>query len=38
MKELILKNGNSVVIRKARISDANEILEYVNKISVNQIF
>ena len=38
MKKLILKNGDSVVIREASSSDANEILEYVDTISSESDF
>jgi len=38
MKHLILKNGDSVVIKEARGSDANKLLEYVNKISSESDF
>jgi len=33
VKQIILNNGDAVVLRKARSTDANEILEYVNTIS-----
>lgn len=33
MKQLKLKNGNPIVIRKANKSDANAMLEYINAIS-----
>ncbi|MGH4120393.1 N-acetyltransferase family protein [Clostridium sp.] len=38
MNKLILKNGISVVIREARASDANIILEYVKTISSESDF
>ena len=38
MKQLILKNGNSIVIREARSPDANKILDYVNTISSESDF
>jgi RimJ/RimL family protein N-acetyltransferase len=38
MNNLMLKNGVSVVIREARTSDANKILEYVNTISSESDF
>lgn len=38
MKELVLKNGDAVVIRKARSTDAKEILDYVNIISSESDF
>ncbi|MBZ9687394.1 GNAT family N-acetyltransferase [Clostridium estertheticum] len=38
MKHFILENGDSVVIREAKVSDANKILEYVNTISSESDF